>query len=211
MKKVTTSQRLKEIMNERKLKQVDILELAQPYCKKFGVKLNKNDLSQYVSGKVEPGQYKLTILGYALNVSEAWLMGYDVPKYPSINFDDRIDEKQQITNEALCKALETIKAQFAQLGDSIFESYCENEECILALYHSLNYAGKKEALKRILELTELARYTEQNQSNISVDTTNKTYTARVAAFGGNNKVYQLSEEQISRAMDILREDEEDEE
>jgi repressor LexA len=66
-------------MSERNLKQVDILQNAQPYCKKYGVKLNKNDLSQYVSGKVEPGQHKLYILGLTLNVSEAWLMGYDVP------------------------------------------------------------------------------------------------------------------------------------
>lgn len=79
MKSENTSLRLKKIIFERSLKQVDILELAKPYCVKYGIKLNKNDLSQYVSGKVEPGQDKLSILGLALNVSEAWLMGYDVP------------------------------------------------------------------------------------------------------------------------------------
>lgn len=79
MKQSTTSERLKDIMARRKLRQVDILELAKPYCERFGVKLGKNDLSQYVSGKVEPGQEKLTVLGLALNVNEAWLMGYDVP------------------------------------------------------------------------------------------------------------------------------------
>lgn len=40
--------------------------------------MNKSDISQYVSGKVEPSQEKLVILGMALNVSEAWLMGFDV-------------------------------------------------------------------------------------------------------------------------------------
>lgn len=79
MKKETTSSRLKQIMSERKLRQVDILNMAKPFCEKFGVKLEKNDLSQYVSGKVEPKQDKITVLGLALNVSEAWLMGYDVP------------------------------------------------------------------------------------------------------------------------------------
>lgn len=79
MKKCTTSERLQQIMQTRGLKQVDILKLAEPFCIKYGVKLGRNDLSQYVSGKVEPGQYKLYILGQALNVSEAWLMGYDVP------------------------------------------------------------------------------------------------------------------------------------
>lgn len=78
--KVTTSERLKQIMNEKNLRQVDILNRAEPYCKQYNVKLNRNDLSQYVSGKVEPGQFKLSMLGMALNVSEAWLMGYDVPQ-----------------------------------------------------------------------------------------------------------------------------------
>lgn len=79
MKTTNTATRLKEIMAERNLRQVDILNAARPFCAQFGVKLEKNDLSQYVNGKVEPGQEKLTILGLALNVSETWLMGYDVP------------------------------------------------------------------------------------------------------------------------------------
>ena len=76
--KVTTSDRLKSLMEERRLKQVDILNLSLPYCKKYNIKMNKSDISQYVSGKVEPSQEKLVILGMALNVSEAWLMGFDV-------------------------------------------------------------------------------------------------------------------------------------
>lgn len=74
----TTSERLKEIMDSKGLKQVDILERARPISKKLGVRLGKNDLSQYVSGKVEPGQDKLTVLSRALGVSEVWLMGYDL-------------------------------------------------------------------------------------------------------------------------------------
>lgn len=77
--KETTSARLRRLLSERNLRQVDILEKAAPYCKEFGVKLTKSDLSQYVTGKVVPGQDKLSILGLALGVSEAWLMGYDVP------------------------------------------------------------------------------------------------------------------------------------
>jgi len=76
--KKTTSERLNEIMHEQNLKQVDILEKAKKYCEKYNIKLTKSDLSQFVSGKVEPGQAKLFILGLTLNVSEAWLMGYDV-------------------------------------------------------------------------------------------------------------------------------------
>ncbi len=74
-----TSDRLKFLMKERNLRQVDIIRLSEPYCKEYNLKLTKSDMSQFVSGKVEPGQWKLAILGKTLNVSEVWLMGYDVP------------------------------------------------------------------------------------------------------------------------------------
>lgn len=75
-----TATRLKELMSEMNLKQIDLLKMTIPYCRKYGVKMNKSDISQYCSGKVEPNQNKLFVLGATLNVSEAWLMGYDVPK-----------------------------------------------------------------------------------------------------------------------------------
>lgn len=79
MKGTTTSNRLKQIMTMRGLKQIDVLRSCEPYCKKYNIKMGSNDLSQYVNGKVQPKQDKLSILGMALNVNEAWLMGYDVP------------------------------------------------------------------------------------------------------------------------------------
>lgn len=79
MKKENTAIRLKKIMSDRNLRQVDILNKTVPYCEKYGVKMNKSDISQYCSGKTEPNQDKLFVLGMALAVNEAWLMGYDVP------------------------------------------------------------------------------------------------------------------------------------
>lgn len=79
MKVSNTSKRLKELMETRNLRQVDILNLTKPVCEQYDVKMNKSDISQYVSGKNEPAQDKLIVLGAALNVSEAWLMGFDVP------------------------------------------------------------------------------------------------------------------------------------
>lgn len=78
MDRVSTADRLKQIMEERNLRQVDILNLVLPICAKYDVKMNKSDISQYVSGKVEPSQEKLVVLGMALNVTESWLMGFDV-------------------------------------------------------------------------------------------------------------------------------------
>jgi len=79
--KKSTSERLKKIMNVRGLKQIDIVNLAQPFCKKYNIKLGRNDLSQYISGKVEPTQNKLFILSKALDVNVSWLMGLNVPMH----------------------------------------------------------------------------------------------------------------------------------
>lgn len=82
MMKSSTSERLKELMKERHLRQVDILEKCKPFFDVLDIRLNKSDLSQYVNGKVKPDQKKLTLLAHALDVNEPWLMGYDVAQTP---------------------------------------------------------------------------------------------------------------------------------
>ena len=79
MKKYTVSERLKQIMQERNLRQVDILNRCDPLCQKYNIRIGRNDLSQYISGKVVPGSDKLSILSDALGVTEVWLMGYETP------------------------------------------------------------------------------------------------------------------------------------
>lgn len=90
-RKYTTSERLRTIMNERNIKQIDIVNAAQPYCEKYHISLHRNDLSQYVNGKASPKQDKLFILALALNVSEAWLWGFDVPIDRVTYSDENID------------------------------------------------------------------------------------------------------------------------
>ena len=77
--KNTTAARLQQVMGERKLKQVDVISLSKVHQKELGVKLGKSALSQYINGKSTPDQEKLVLLARTLGVSEAWLMGYDVP------------------------------------------------------------------------------------------------------------------------------------
>lgn len=100
--KQTTQQRLNKLMSERNLKQVDILNMSLPLQKETGIKMSKSHLSQYVNGKSSPDQYKLYLLAKTLNVSEAWLLGYDVPKedkkndVPSIeSIYNQLDQKRQ--------------------------------------------------------------------------------------------------------------------
>lgn len=95
LKVSSTAERLRQLMDERGMRQVDVLREARPYCDQLGVKLGRNDLSQYLSGKVEPGQFKLTVLALTFDVNESWLMGLDVSRERYVqlsNTDPQITE-----------------------------------------------------------------------------------------------------------------------
>ena len=82
----TIAERIQEGMNLRGLKQVDIIE-------KTG--MNKGALSSYLSGKYKPKQDKIYLLAKALDVSEAWLMGYDVPIERKEYFSLQVSKKEK--------------------------------------------------------------------------------------------------------------------
>lgn len=103
--KQTTADRLQLIMQERNLRQADVLEMIKPYCERYDVKIPRNALSQYTTGKVIPKQDKLTILGLALNVSEVWLMGYDVPREREKNAQNPVRDSKRENISRLFLAL----------------------------------------------------------------------------------------------------------
>ncbi|MBQ9007431.1 MAG: aminotransferase class I/II-fold pyridoxal phosphate-dependent enzyme [Atopobiaceae bacterium] len=65
------SQRLKEVMDQEGLKQVDLLRIASDQ----DMKLGKSQLSQYLSGKTMPRRDMLAFLASALGVTVEWLSG----------------------------------------------------------------------------------------------------------------------------------------
>lgn len=66
----TCGQRIAKALDIRRMKQVELCKLA---------KIPKSSLSLYLSGAYEPKQDRIYDMSIVLNVSEAWLMGYDVP------------------------------------------------------------------------------------------------------------------------------------
>ncbi|KAA9238607.1 MULTISPECIES: S24 family peptidase [Aerococcus] len=92
--KVSTGTRLKELMSELGLKQVDILKKTEPFQKSLGIKMGKSTLSQYVNDVQSPDQDRIYLLSKAFNVSEPWLMGYEVDK-------ERIPDNQREENTIL--------------------------------------------------------------------------------------------------------------
>lgn len=147
VKKENTSSRLKYIMKTRNLRQIDILNACLPFCEKYHIKMNKSDISQYVSGKVEPNQNKLFILGQALNVAEAWLMGLDVPMERAPKCDYIFSDTGTVIEVNLAK-----------------QKQMEVAKHLLAYCNKLNDKGIKEAAKRVEELTYIPEYTADDNS-----------------------------------------------
>lgn len=77
----TTSQRLKEAMVDVNMKQADLARATG---------LSKGGISNYVMGRYEPKSDIISKLALALNCSEMWLMGYDVPKEKKRNTPDKL-------------------------------------------------------------------------------------------------------------------------
>lgn len=68
--KVPIYSRIQDAMNLRNMKAVDICEKT---------KIPKSSMSMYLSGRVEPKSDRLYKIAKCLDVSESWLLGYDVP------------------------------------------------------------------------------------------------------------------------------------
>lgn len=146
MKKENTAKRLKQLMSDRNLRQVDILNLTKPYCEKYSVKMNKSDISQYVSGKTEPSQDKLVILGMALHVNEPWLMGYDVPMERN-NYEDQTVLRVDTELEDACTLLENAGYLLASNDDNdiiIKNTFGDIITCV----HDYELVNKYESLLR---------------------------------------------------------------
>jgi transcriptional regulator with XRE-family HTH domain len=62
--------RISKALAIREMRQSELCKLAN---------VPKSSLSLYLSGAYEPKQDRIYAMAKALNVSEAWLMGYDVP------------------------------------------------------------------------------------------------------------------------------------
>ena len=66
----TCGERIKKALRIKGMRQSDLCQIT---------KIPKSAISQYISGAFEPKQDRVYLISKALNVSEAWLMGFDVP------------------------------------------------------------------------------------------------------------------------------------
>ena len=112
-KTAAAADRIRQAMGETGKKQADLAQITG---------LNKSTISRYLSGEVEPRSDAAHKLARALDVSEMWLWGYDVPK-------ERTPEQKK--NDDLARIVVEIRRrpelfetvlQLAELPDAEFAS-----------------------------------------------------------------------------------------
>jgi len=105
----------------RQMKQIELVEKTN---------IGKSAISQYLSGKYEPKQRNIYLIALALNVSEAWLMGYDVPM-----------KRQQLNNN--------------QSNKHPLEAATQ---ALITIFHSLNDEGQAKVLEYAQDISSTKKY-----------------------------------------------------
>ena len=112
MKKMELQDRLKQAMAARGMRAVDLVERTG---------IPKGTISYYMTGKTEPKSDRLYLIAQALDVNEAWLLGYDVPMA-------RTDDQKK--NDQLAKLVVKMRQdpEFYSAVNSLYSLASGNEE-----------------------------------------------------------------------------------
>lgn len=98
--------------------------------------LSAATISRYADGQMAPKITTIDSMARYFNINPAWLMGYDVEK--------------ELISEKLSK----------------YEQLSKEEQTLLSNFNNLNDIGKKEAIKRVSELTEINKYIDSKENNV---------------------------------------------
>ncbi|BAB58160.1 repressor-like protein [Staphylococcus aureus subsp. aureus C427] len=143
--------RLKQIMSERKISQSEL-------SRRTGI--GRNSISDYLNGKYEAKQDKVFELAKALNVNEAWLMGFDISKNRKIENNDIASIYSKLTpprqKNVLNYANEQLDEQNTK-GDNIVDINSYKQDRIAVNVNGCVSAGVGERLHGETLFTEMVK------------------------------------------------------
>lgn len=121
----TIANRIKEAMTIRGMKQVDLVSLTG---------IGKSSISTYLSGEYEPKQRNIYKIAKALDVSEAWLMGEDVPM-ERFDYSELLSSIAEENKSGRTAAVEDLRRTYGT-EHSIHSTYsCDDKKRVTLLYY----------------------------------------------------------------------------
>lgn len=147
MDKVDIKERIKQGLEIREITQTQLAARAN---------IDKGQLSSYISGKYKPRQNNIDAIASALNVSEAWLMGFDVPMERVTN---KVETNQSVPKSVECKEILEVCEQLTPHNQRKVLTYSKNllstqqmEEDVLAAHARTDVEATPEGQKRDVDI-----------------------------------------------------------
>ena len=147
MNKVDIKERIKQGLEIREITQSQLATRAN---------IDKGQLSSYISGKYKPRQNNIDALAAALNVNEAWLMGFDVPMERASN---NVEIDQSVSKSVECKEILEICEQLSTHNQRKVLTYSKNllstqqmEEDLLAAHARTDVEQTPEGVQHDLDI-----------------------------------------------------------
>ena len=176
------AKRFHALMQEKNMKQVDLIHMAQEQ----GVKLGKSQISQYVSGKTVPRKDMLQFLAAALQTDVDWLLGQDAATFSifpkgdepmktfkkSSKLDNVLyDVRGPVVDEAARMEQEGAQVLKLNIGNPAPFGFCAPDEVVFDMRRQLTdcegYSDSKglfSARKAIMQYAQL-----KNIPNVTMD------------------------------------------
>ena len=124
--KKDTSTRLQELMHIKNINQVDL-------CQRTGIP--KSTMSMYLSGERSPRQNRLSQIAEKFNISEAWLMGYDVPMERTDSLSD--ETLSQKDKRDILDIISSTKAELLSQEGLMFDGDPASPEAIESILNAM--------------------------------------------------------------------------
>ena len=147
MNKVDIKERIKQGLEIREITQSQLATRAN---------IDKGQLSSYISGKYKPRQNNIDALAVALNVNEAWLMGFDVPMERVLN---KVGTDQSVSKSAECREILEVCEQLSPHNQRKVLTYSKNllstqqmEEDLLAAHARTDVEQAPEGVQHDLDI-----------------------------------------------------------
>lgn len=147
MDKVDIKERIKQGLEIREITQTQLAARAN---------IDKGQLSSYISGKYKPRQNNIDAIASALNVSEAWLMGFDVPMERVPN---KTESVRNSSVSAQCKEIIEVCNQLSPHNQRKVLAYSKNllstqqmEEDLLAAHARTDVEQTPEGVQHDLDI-----------------------------------------------------------
>lgn len=147
MDKVDIKERIKQGLEIREITQTQLAARAN---------IDKGQLSSYISGKYKPRQNNIDAIASALNVSEAWLMGFDVPME---RVSGKTESKQKPSYSSQCKEIIEVCEQLSAHNQRKVLTYSKNllstqqmEEDVLAAHTRTDVVQTPEGVQHDIDI-----------------------------------------------------------